>query len=93
MSEAVTEPAFAAGDKVLVNGTLVAEIDYYDESNDVLRYITKANSQTNVTTAHVSQTRLEHLVSDVVASDEKPSDEPGQHSAAESPADPTGDAE
>lgn len=52
---------FKPGDKVLVNGNVVATIDFYDPSIDVLRYVSAAGTQTDTVTASVVQTRLELL--------------------------------
>jgi hypothetical protein len=57
---------FNKGDKVLVNGSLTAEIDFYDESIGVLRYVLDANGQTNTVTADPTQVRLELLEAAVV---------------------------
>jgi len=70
------EPAFKPGDKVLVNGGAVGEILVYDIPTDVLVVLSKAGSSTDRATYHLSQTRLEHLVSDRVTSDERPAEEP-----------------
>lgn len=54
--------SFAAGQRVLVNGGVVATIEFYDEALNVIRWVTETPSgQRDVTTAHVSQTRLERL--------------------------------
>jgi hypothetical protein len=57
---------FNKGDKVLVNGSLTAEIDFYDKSIGVLRYVLDANGQTNTVTADPTQVRLELLEAAVV---------------------------
>lgn len=49
---------FKAGDKVLVGGSIVAEIVTYDVDSDVLRFIT---GETNTHTTHISNTRVEPL--------------------------------
>ena len=54
------EPKFSEGDKVLVNGGLVAEIVRYDELANVLVYKHNLPSGgTDSVYAHVSNTRLE----------------------------------
>ena len=76
-----SEAKFQAGDKVLVNGSLVAEIETYDEELNVVRYTAQVGGGSDTTTGHISQTRIEHLVQPAVGSDERPGDEAGQHAA------------
>jgi len=85
MTEAV-EPKFVQGDKVLVNGSLVAEIETYDEDLNVVRYTSHVGGGTDTTTGHISQTRIEHLVQAPVGSDERPTGEAGAHEAFEAEA-------
>jgi len=66
------EAAFKPGDKVVVNGGAIGEILVYDVPTDVLVILSRAGSSTDRATYHLSQTRLEHLVSEQVTSDERP---------------------
>lgn len=52
---------FNPGDKVLVNGALVAEIvTYHPETNNVL-YKHPVGGGINTVTAHITHTKIEHL--------------------------------
>ena len=55
--------AFNVGDKVLINGGLVAEITTYDEPNNLIVYVTNSDGAgaTDTTTAHISLTRIQPL--------------------------------
>jgi hypothetical protein len=67
---------FQPGDKVLVNGTTVAEIEYYDEDTNVVRFVEKsASGATNTHTAHISQTKIQNLVTEAVGTDVEESSE------------------
>lgn len=58
---------FQKGDKVLVNGNLVATIQTYSEANNIVTYVsTPPGGGTDTATGHISQTRIEHLVSERV---------------------------
>lgn len=70
----MSEENFKPGDKVLVNGGLVGVIDVYDVATDVLVVTSKAGGSTDRATYHISQTRLQHIVTDVVTSDERPAE-------------------
>lgn len=59
---------FNAGDKVLINGALVATIQTYDEDNDRIAYVSvPPGGGTDTTYGHISQTRVQHLVSEAEA--------------------------
>lgn len=74
---------FNTGDKVLINSTQVAEIEFYDESLDNVRWVVKTSGgTTNVTTGHISQTQIQHLVSAAIGSDEAPAEEPADETEA-----------
>lgn len=80
---------FNAGDKVLVNGNLVAEIHTYNKEADRLVYVVNQNGGTNHFYGHVSNTRLQHLVHDVEA---VPDLDAGSDEAAEDDSDDEGTA-
>lgn len=59
---------FQSGDKVLINGALVATIQTYSEANNIVTYASRPpGGGTDTTTAHISQTRIERLVTETVA--------------------------
>lgn len=61
---------FNPGDKVLVNGALVAEIvTYHPETNNVL-YKHPVGGGINTVTAHITHTKIEHLNPPAVDDDE-----------------------
>jgi hypothetical protein len=79
----VATPKFVPGDRVLVNGSLVAEIHTYDEDSNVLVYTASVGGGTDTTYAHISQTRLEHLIQAPVGSDTRPEAGAGAHEAGD----------
>ena len=61
----MSEPKFKKGDKVLINGGIVATIVTYDADPDanILVYETQlAGGATDTATAHVNNTRIEPFV-------------------------------
>lgn len=53
---------FQKGDQVLINGSLLATIQSYNEDNDRITYVSVPfGGGTDTTTAHISQTRVEPL--------------------------------
>lgn len=50
---------FQRGDRVIVDGNLVAEIENYDEDANLVVYIHRVGGAENRVTAHISLTRLE----------------------------------
>lgn len=64
---------FNPGDRVLVNGNLVATIQNYDADNNLVVLVsTPPGGGEDRLTAHISQTRLEHLVTPAIGSTERP---------------------
>lgn len=58
-------PKFNPGDKVLINGSLVATIQTYSEENDRIAYVsTPPGGGTDTTYGHISQTRVQLLVNE-----------------------------
>ena len=57
----MTEPKFKAGDKVLVDGTVVAVLDRYDVENNIVTWTTAVGGATNTTTNALSHTRIESV--------------------------------
>lgn len=55
---------FKAGDRVVVNGALVAEILTYDEASNVVAYVSQVGGGTDTTYGHISNTKIERLVTD-----------------------------
>lgn len=85
---------FEQGDKVLVNGSLVAEIDFYDKDLDVVRFVTRtAGGTPNVTTAPVSQTQIEWLATPAEAADEEPEVQPDIEEPVDPNAEPNAEVE
>jgi hypothetical protein len=70
---------FNVGDQVLVNGAVVAEITTYDEQADRLVYVVSVGGGTDTVYGHISNTRLQRLVS--VATGEDAEDEAPEPSA------------
>lgn len=59
---------FNTGDRVLINGNLVATIQTYDENNDRIAYVSvPPGGGTDTVYGHISQTRVEHLVTEAVS--------------------------
>lgn len=52
---------FKPGDRVLVDFSLVAEIQTYDTDSDRLVIVSRAGGSENTIYGHISNTRLEHL--------------------------------
>lgn len=50
---------FNTGDKVIINGALVAEILTYDEGSDRIAYVTSVGGGTNTVYDHISKTRVD----------------------------------
>jgi hypothetical protein len=74
----VSESKFSAGDKVIVNGNLVAEILLWDEDADRLTFVTvPAGGGTDTVYGHISQYRVEAFP---VAAEEAPAAEVEQES-------------
>lgn len=56
-------PKFAKGERVVIDGSLIATIQTYDEANDRIAYVSvPPGGGTNTTYGHISQTRVERLV-------------------------------
>lgn len=70
---------FVQGDKVLVDGNLVAEVQVWDEENNrlVLRVHMKGGS-TNDIYGHISSYNVERLVSGPVTGEDEPVEEPAE---------------
>lgn len=61
---------FNPGDKVLINGALVAVIQTYSEENDRIAYVsTPPGGGTDTTYGHISQTRVQLLVNEAQGAD------------------------
>lgn len=72
--------AFNKGDKVLVNGALVATIEVYDETVNQLVYsVLLPGGATDTTYGHISNTRLELV--DAPAQEELPLETPAEEPA------------
>jgi len=59
---AAPAPLFARGDKVVVNGGVLATIENYDvEADRVVFVTTPSGGGTDTTTAHISNTKLDKV--------------------------------